>query len=423
MKFSRFGQRLGGRSAIRELMEDLGTALQGGREVCMLGGGNPSHIPAVLERLRGRWREMAEDAAAFAHLIGDYDAPQGEPEFIQALAGLLRRTYGWPLSPRNVLLTHGSQSAFFLLFNLFAGTHADGRQRRIFLPLTPEYVGYGDVGVQEDFLIARRPQVTLLDEPYFKYHLDMHDLPAAEEIGAICLSRPANPTGNVVTDAELAQLHACARRWDVPLIVDGAYGLPFPNIVFADAEPHWDEQVILCLSLSKLGLPAVRTGIIIAAEPVIDALTGMNAVLHLATGSVGAALARDWVRSGEILTLSRELIRPYYRRRLDHTLQTLRQALRGCTYRVHQPEGAIFLWLWFPDLPITSGELYQRLKARGVLVLPGHYFFPGLPEDPHDHWSHRHECIRLTYAQETAMVERGIGILAEEIKRAYAASG
>ncbi|HTT07867.1 MAG TPA: valine--pyruvate transaminase [Gammaproteobacteria bacterium] len=418
MKFSLFGQRLGGRSAIRELMEDLGTALTGGREVCMLGGGNPAHIPAVLERLRERWLEMAQDSAVFARMIGDYDAPQGERGFIEALADLLRRTYGWTLNPRNILLTHGSQSAFFLLFNLFAGPHADGRLRRIFLPLTPEYVGYGDIGVHEDFLIARRPRITLLDAPYFKYHLDLHDLPAAEEVGAICLSRPANPTGNVVTDAELAQLHALARRWDVPLIVDGAYGLPFPDIVFTAAEPHWDEQVVLCLSLSKLGLPAARTGIIIAAEPIIDMLTGMNAVLHLATGSVGAALACDWVRSGEILTLSREHIRPYYRQRLDHALQTVQRALRGCEYRVHQPEGAIFLWLWFPQLSITSCELYRRLKARGVLVLPGHYFFPGLPDDPRDPWPHRHECIRLTYAQEEAMVEHGIGILAEEIKRA-----
>jgi len=34
----------------------------------------------------------------------------------------------------------------------------------------------------------------------------------------------------------------------------------------------------------------------------------------------------------------------------------------------------MFLWLWFPDLPISSLELYKRLKARGVLVVSGHYF-------------------------------------------------
>src|SRR5579885_1706898 len=80
LKFSLFGERLGGRSAIRELMEDLGAALAGGREVCMLGGGNPAHIPAVEERLRRRWREVAEDPVAFARMIGDYDEPQANAD-------------------------------------------------------------------------------------------------------------------------------------------------------------------------------------------------------------------------------------------------------------------------------------------------------------------------------------------------------
>ena len=52
-----------------------------------------------------------------------------------------------------------------------------------------------------------------------------------------------------------------------------------------------------------------------------------------------------------------------------------------------KPEGAIFLWLWFKDLPITTEQLYQRLKARGVLMVPGHNFFPGL-DKPWPHTQH-----------------------------------
>jgi len=83
--------------------------------------------------------------------------------------------------------------------------------------------------------------------------------------------------------------------------------------------------------------------------------------------------------------------------------------------RIHNSEGAIFLWLWFPDLPISSETLYQRLKRRGVLVVAGQHFFPGL-EQP---WRHRHECIRVTYAADENQVERGIRIIAEEVRRAY----
>ena len=140
------------------------------------------------------------------------------------------------------------------------------------------------------------------------------------ETGAICVSRPTNPTGNVVTDEELARLEAMARQHDIPLIVDGAYGTPFPNLLFVDATPHWNDQVILCLSLSKFGLPAVRTGIVIAAEPVIKALSGINAIMNLATGSFGAMLAEPLVRSGEILSLSRDVVCPFYKAKMERAV-------------------------------------------------------------------------------------------------------
>lgn len=416
MKLSDFGRRFAGPSGTRQLMEDLGSALAGSGEVLMLGGGNPSHISAVETLFRERLRALADDPREFARVLGNYDAPQGEGEFIAALAALLKREFGWPVTPRNIALTHGSQSAFFLLFNMFAGHCGEGEYRRVLLPMTPEYIGYADVGLSDDFFVARRPQIEMLGDRFFKYRVDLQQIEVTPDIGALCVSRPTNPTGNVVTDEELAGLSDLARRHDLPLIVDGAYGTPFPHIVFTEARPLWNEHVILCLSLSKLGLPAVRTGIVIAREEVIDALTGMNAILSLATGSIGAALAVDMVRSGDILHVSREIVRPYYQSRVEQAVQWCREAFAGCDFYIHKPEGAIFLWLWFPGLPITSAELYARLKRRGVLVLSGHYFFPGL----HGAWRHREECLRVTYAQDAEVVRKGIAIIAEEVRRAFA---
>ena len=89
----------------------------------------------------------------------------------------------------------------------------------------------------------------------------------------------------------------------------------------------------------------------------------------------------------------------------------------GLPYRVHLSEGALFLWLWFEDLPITSRELYERLKKRGVLIISGHYFFFG--EDDLESWQHRHECIRMTYTMDEHTVREGIKRIAEEVAAAY----
>ena len=170
------------------------------------------------------------------------------------------------------------------------------------------------------------------------------------------------------------------------------------------------------MSLSKLGLPGARTGIVVAREEIIKALSNINGILTLAPQSLGPALALDLVRSGAVTRLSQTVIRPYYEEKSRRAVALLREELAGVECFIHRAEGAIFLWLWFPGLPITSQELYRRLKQRGVLIIPGRYFFPGLDDDP---WPHKQECIRLTYSMDDKVVQAGIRIIADEVKRLY----
>jgi valine--pyruvate aminotransferase len=416
-RLSKFGERFTRETGALELMDDLGHAMSGDRKVAMLGGGNPGRIPQVQQRLQARLAEVAANQGEFDRLLANYAHPRGEVGFRRALAHLLTHEYGWPLTEDNIALTGGSQTSFFMLFNMLAGEFADGSRRRILLPVTPEYVGYADLGLSDDFFVARRPAIEDLDECYFKYRLDFDALDIDESIAAVCVSRPTNPTGNVLTDAEITKLEQLCRASGVPLILDSAYGVPFPGIVFTDAEPLWNDSVILCMSLSKFGLPGVRTGIVIANEGIIDALTRMTAVFNLSVGSVGPVLLEPMVSSGEIITMSRERVMPFYRERAFAAAELLQSVLSGLPFRIHKPEGAMFLWLWLPGLPVSSAELYRRLKARDVFVLSGHYFFPGLAEP----WDHRDECLRLSFAQDPDVVERGIRLLGEEVRSLYAA--
>ena len=415
MNLSAFGKRLTGESGTRSLMDDLGAIATAGDGIINLGGGNPSLIPAAENVFRARMQAFMQRTGAFERAVGRYDGPEGDRRFAGALAQLLRREYGWEVSERNIALTNGSQSAFFALFNLLAGPDEDGRTRRVLLPLSPEYIGYADLGLSPGLFVSCRSTITELGDKLFKYGVDFEGIDDIEDVAAICVSRPTNPTGNVITDAEIERLGDAARARGVPLIVDNAYGLPFPGIVFGDATLSWNEQTILCMSLSKLGLPGIRTGIVVANEEIIAALGAANAIFCLAPGSLGPALATGLVESGEVLALSRDVIRPHYAERAERAVDMLRAGLDGCDVRLHRPEGAFFLWLWIPGLPIASATLYERLKARGVVVVSGHYFFPGLEDDD---WPHKHECIRISYADEWERIERGLAIVIEEVRRA-----
>ena len=415
MQLSKFGEKFSRQSGIVELMDDLGTALNENPNMIFMGGGNPGRIPEVEQVFRARLETVLADPAQLHSLMGVYQSPQGDKDFLEQIAGLLQQQFGWQLSARNIAVSNGSQSAFFVLYNMFAGEMPDGTRRSIHLPLAPEYIGYRDIGLSDDLFTATRPEIELLDGNLFKYHVDFSRLNVDQRAAALCVSRPTNPTGNVLTDAEVEQLDAIAQSNDIPSILDGAYGLPFPSIIFNNAKPHWNNNTILVLSLSKLGLPGVRTGIIVASEELIQAYTRANTIVSLACGNLGPALARELVSSGEILSLSRQTIAPFYRQRAETTVKWFRQALGDLPFRIHRPEGAIFLWLWFEGLPISSQTLYERLKVRGVLVVPGHNFFPGITCD----WRHQQECIRVSYAQDGSVVKAGVEIIAEEVARAY----
>lgn len=397
-------------------MDDLGKPTNdAGEHMIMMGGGNPGLVPEFQEIMRNQLLALCSDSESFQQLVGSYGPPQGEKKFSEGLAALLKKEQGWDIGPENICLTNGSQTAFFMLFNLFAGELSDGGEKKICLPMAPEYIGYADLGLTDDMFVSTRPKIELLEDGFFKYHIDFENLKIDDTIGAICISRPTNPTGNVVTDEELAKLADLAALHGIPLIVDSAYGLPFPGMIFTEAKPVWNENLIVCLSLSKLGLPAVRTGIVVASKEITRALTSMNAIMSLSPNSFGAVLAQRLVTSNEITAISKELMQPFYRKKMEKTVAVVQEKFADIPCRIHIPEGAMFLWLWFKDLPITSLELYQRLKDEGVLVVSGHYFFPGLSES----WQHKNECLRVTYSQDDDDVHRGLAIIAEVVRQAY----
>ena len=230
MNLSKFGKKLTSGSGIVELMEDLGAALNENPEMIFMGGGNPARIPQMEALFKQRLQSIAVDSHQLASMTGVYQSPQGELSFRRQVADLLKRQFGWSVTERNIAVSNGSQSAFFILYNLLAGAMPDGSSGSIHLPLTPEYIGYNDIGLSEGFFTATKPEIELIEDNLFKYHVDFSSLQVSDATAALSVSRPTNPTGNVLTDSEIEHLDQIARYADIPLIIDGAYGLPFPNI-------------------------------------------------------------------------------------------------------------------------------------------------------------------------------------------------
>ncbi len=417
MIFSKFGNKFTRPNGITQLMDDLGKANSSDNaDVIMLGGGNPAIVPEAHAIFVDELQQVvASDKVD--QMLSLYDGPEGNDGFRQSLAGMLKVQYGWDISEDNIALSNGSQSNFFTLFNLLAGEMEDGSQQKVLLPLAPEYVGYADQGLAEDMFVSIKPSIHSLENNQFKYEIDFtalnETLKSDQRFGAICISRPTNPTGNVITDDELSQLDVLARQYNIPLMIDSAYGHPFPSTIYTDATLIWNENIILCMSLSKLGLPGLRTGIVIANKEIVNALGRLNGIMILAPNSVGPTIMTNLIKAEgytKLPKLCNNIIKPYYQQKADTAVALFNEVFAGLPVYLHKLEGAFFMWLWFKDMGINSEDLYEKLKEDNVYVIPGHNFFIGIEDD----WAHKHQCIRVNYAKDEEMLRVGL----ELIKRA-----
>jgi len=199
-------------------------------------------------------------------------------------------------------------------------------------------------------------------------------------------------------------------------ILDCAYGSPFPNIEYHEDQVVWQPNRVFVFSLSKLGLPGARTGIILADEDLIEEVASENTVKSLASGSFGPALLAELLKEHALDSICKDILLPHYAEKREAILRFIEQRFDGLPYRVHKSDGAFFVWLWFDGLPISSGELYQRLKSKGVLVVDGEPFF----FDQFSDWKHTKECIRLSYCSQIATLDKATAIIAEEVRSIYA---
>ncbi|MBM9577453.1 valine--pyruvate transaminase [Leptospira sp. 201903070] len=405
MQYSQFGQKFKKQTGIGQLMHDLGDPPPG---ACMLGGGNPASILEVTEV----WKEILSkqiESGSLKRILGSYESPAGIQELRECVASILSEESGTRISENQISITNGSQNAFYLLLNFFSGKFENDRNKKILFPILPEYIGYTDQTLEKDSFLSFQPIIQEIDSYSYKYFIDKEKFKTfsdwRKQAGCICVSRPTNPTGNVITDAELEFLITRAKEADIPLLVDNAYGYPFPGVVFEKSSFIHKPGMIQGFSLSKLGLPGVRTGFVLGDSETIELLHKANSVINLTSASPGQYIALELFRSGEWRRLCKNVILPYYQKKSEFARGVIRQNWSSnLDYRIHQSDGAFFLWVWVKNLKLTVSELYPILKEAGVIIVPGKTFFPGSDQS----WSHREECFRLSFVKEEKEIEEGI---------------
>ncbi len=418
---SQFGAEMSQLTGVRAIMKDIIETLRqaGEREFINLSAGNPVILPEV-EQL---WRDCTAEllaSAEYGEVVCRYGSSQGYAPLIEAIVNDFNQRYGLHLTDRNILITPGSQALYFYAANAFGGYTQDGNLKQIVLPLSPEYTGYGGVSLFKEALLAYKPTLDIDESAHrFKYRPDFNQLVINEQTGCVILSRPCNPTGNVISDEELAKITELAAPHNVPVILDAAYAPPYPALNFTDMTPQFGGNLLHCLSLSKAGLPGERIGVAIGDPALIEVLESFQTNLCIHSPRYGQAIAARAIASGQLGHIAENVIRPHYQKKFTILEQTLDETMpKDIPWFLHRGEGAIFSWLWLKDLPITDWELYQELKEHDVIIVPGSTFFPGLKED----WQHKHQCIRISLTATNEEIAKAMRRLAGVVEKVYQGS-
>ncbi len=385
-------------SAIRELLR-LGEA----RDITSFGGGYPDPACFPHEELAQAYRQVLLDKRS-ASL--QYATSLGLESLRSQIAARMQRQ-GVACTTDNVLIVQGAQQGLDLVAKLLIDRDdlivtEDPTFLGALIAFNPYEPRYAAVGIDEEGMQVERLEAQLSRQRNAKLIYVIPDF--------------QNPTGNTMSLARRRALIDVARRHDEMILEDTPYrdirfeGKSLPTLKSLDV----DERVIHVGSFSKILAPGLRTGWVVASQPVIEKL----ALLKLAADTQCSTLNMAAISLLlETFDLERHIARiaAHYRHKKSLMIETIRRTFPPeitCTH----PEGGLFTWLTFPAGFDTERFLYERaLPEAKVAYVPGGTFFPGEPQPNY---------ARLSFAtQPDEAIVRGISALARVLEEERSRGG
>jgi aspartate/methionine/tyrosine aminotransferase len=272
--------------AVMDILQRVADLRAAGRDIISLCAGEPS----------GGAPSAVSARAAEIHASGmplTYTPTLGILDLRQAIAGHYKRWYGIDVPARNVAVTTGSSGAFMLLF---LAAFNPGDKVALARPGYPAY---------KNILKALGIDVIELDAgsgSHFQPTPELLEAAVREHgpLAGLVLASPANPTGTMVSRAELAGLSNWCGENGVRLVSDEIYhGITYP--AQGDPDPKgvcaWemDRSGVVVSSFSKYwGMTGWRLGWALVPDDLVqavDALAGNVALCPPAPAQMAAVEA------------------------------------------------------------------------------------------------------------------------------------
>lgn len=276
-----------------------------------------------------------------------------------ALISWLKKRHGWTVERDWIVMAPG------VVTSLFASVMAFADQGEGVIVQPPVYAPFFSAVTTNQRRLIENPLI-LVDGVY---HIDFEHLERCAANGAkmLLFCSPHNPVGRVWHKAELEQLLAITRRYDMTILSDEIHAdLVYPNLKLTEnstGEQHTtlarlaneDDKIITAVAPSKtFNIPGLGLSALIVPNPAQRVnLKKVFDSLHLSnTNPFSIAAFEAAYRSGEAW-LDALLI--YLRDNRDFVSDYLKMNIPAI--RLIQPQGTYLLWLDCRDLEKTDLQL------------------------------------------------------------------
>ncbi|MEX0754053.1 MAG: aminotransferase class I/II-fold pyridoxal phosphate-dependent enzyme [Actinomycetota bacterium] len=207
------------------------------------------------------------------------------------------------------------------------------------------------------------------------WELDADQLQASitDATRVVMVCNPNNPTGHVLTEAEMDAIVAAAERVDAWIVADEIYrGAEVDTDEVSPTFWGRTEKVVITGGLSKaFGMPGLRIGWAVGSEAFVHDFWVRHDYTTLTPSMLSdrlCALAMEPSKRDAILARTRRIIRRQLPRLEEWVLA------RDDVFRYARPKAGAIAYAEY-DLPIPSGELIDRIREdQSVLLVPGEVF-------------------------------------------------
>lgn len=308
--------------------------------------------------------EPPDDRVRTTNRLLDLRLGYSEAPGTRALRSLIAETYAGT-TPDEILITTGAIEANYVLFNVLleAGDHV--------VAVAPAYQQLHSVPAAIGCDVSRW-EVRQKQGSRFEFDLDALERLVTPRTRLIVLNTPHNPTGAMLSEAELRHVYTLAESVNAWVMADEAYRwLTVPN-GDSPAPPIRDigELGISVGTLSKpFGLPGLRIGWIAGPPDLIAACWAARDYVSLSPGKLNDALAVIALRHrDELIERTREIV--------SRNLETAEAWFIANADLVawNPPRGGLLALMTYA-LDIPSLELANGLaEDASVMLAPGSVF-------------------------------------------------